>query len=245
MNKAIPVLAIAVLTATTLQAQETQRGVKLGIKASPNIAWIHSDTKELKSDGVRLGFSFGLLTDFRLGNNNYALSTGLLLNITGGNQRSDQFDFDQDISGITVRRSVEAMTFKRKLQFVELPVLIKLRTNEIGYMTYFGQLGFGSAYNINAKGDRYTMDSITGEMSRESDANISDQTAIFRASLIVGAGAEYNIAGNTSILFGVNYNHGFTDAFNSKGKLFEVEGNNKVETHGKLSFVELALGVYF
>lgn len=243
MKKAIPVIAVALVTATAVQAQETQRGVKLGIKLSPNLGWIHSDTKELEGDGIRLGFSFGLLTDFRLGNNNYALSTGLFLDMAGANQRSKEFTFNQDINGVNVPRTVPALSFARKFQFIELPVLIKLRTNEIGYMTYFGQLGFGSGYNISSKGDEYTM-GTDGNIAREDKANISDQTAIFRASLIVGLGAEYNISGNTSILVGLNYNHGFTDAFN-KGQLFQVDGGNKVETHGKQHYAELVLGVYF
>ena len=239
MKKAIPLLAVA-LIGTTAFAQETQRAVKLGIKAAPNLGWIHSDTKEVKSDGVRLGFTFGLMVDIRLGNNNYALATGAFLNISGANQRSEQFDFTDEQG---VRYTLPELALARKYQYVEIPVLIKLRTNEIGYMTYFGQLGFGSAYNISAKGDTYTLNT-DGSVTSSSNANISKQTALFRPSLIAGLGAEYNLAGNTSVLIGVNYNHGLTDVFN-KADLFTVEGNNKVEVHGKQHYVELVLGVYF
>ncbi|MBL8011285.1 MAG: hypothetical protein JNJ64_11810, partial [Flavobacteriales bacterium] len=71
MKKAFLSLALATLLALPSLAQES-RGFKLGIKAAPNLGWIKSTTKELEGDGVNLGFSFGLMGDFRLGSDNYA-----------------------------------------------------------------------------------------------------------------------------------------------------------------------------
>lgn len=249
MKKAFLPLAVAALLTTATTAQDS-RGVKLGIKAAPSLSWIRSSTKEIKGDGMNLGFSFGLMTDFRLGSDNYGLSTGLFLNLTGAKQKSTSYH--TKLAGLD--RTIPAFEFKRSYQYVELPILIKLKTNEIGYMTYYGQLGFGSAFCVTAKSDVYKYDAAaTGlgqdaKFTHEEKANILKETVPFRASLVVGIGAEYKFAGNTTMVFGLNYNNGFTDTFD-KQKLFKREANDEitdeVEVHGKLHYAELLLGVYF
>ncbi len=93
------------------------------------MGWISTDSKTLDSDGSRLGFRFGLLADVQLGSNaNYFFSTGLFLNNVGAKTK---FSLGDSLN--TVFKS------EVKYQYVELPVTIKLKTNEIGYMTYFGQ----------------------------------------------------------------------------------------------------------
>ena len=236
MTKAILPICTFLFLAASTQAQSTSgQPVRLGIKAAPNLAWVKSDTKELEGDGMKFGFLFGLMSDFRLGSDNYALSTGLFMNVTGANMQSRSFD-GVDGNGNTVKVD-QPLAFSYKYQFVEVPITIKLKTNEIGYMTYFGTLGFGSAYNVSAKGDEYSFNDSQG-IEREEDANVLKEMAVFRASLIVGAGLEYNIAGNTSIMAGINYNNSFTDVFDKS----EMLG---VEQHGKLHYLELNFGVFF
>lgn len=256
MKKGILTLAAIAALGHCGIAQDTDSpGFKLGIKVAPNLGWIKSDTKEVEGNGMAVGFTFGLMGDFRLGKDNYALSTGVFMNISGGNQVSKAFDLNTATTGdapSNVVVKVPALEFARRYQYVEIPILIKLKTNEMGYMTYFGQLGFGSAFNISAKSDEYTLENKTTDgigyssFVQEEKAKHTDETSPFRASLIVGAGAEYKFAGNTAMVFGVNYNNGFTDLF-QKGELFasDVALNDDVETHGKLHYLELLLGIYF
>lgn len=245
MNKVIPSLLALVILQGPLNAQD-DRGFKLGIKAAPNMGWIRSDTKELEGNGAAIGFSFGLLGDFRLGSDNYALATGLFLNLLNADQTSKAYQFTStDDQNNSVTLDIPSWEFNRRYQFVEVPVLVKLKTNEIGYMTYFGQLGFGSAFNVSARSDTYRFDSTKGEFTREEGDRVSEETNLFRASLVVGAGLEYKFAGNTALVVGINYNNGFTDAFSGKARLFDAGLKDKVETHGKLHYLELLLGVYF
>ncbi len=256
MKKGILTLAaIAVLGQSGIAQETDSPGFKLGIKVAPNLGWIKSDTKEVEGNGMAAGFTFGLMGDFRLGKDNYALSTGVFMNISGGNQVVKPFTLQTSTTGdapVNVNVGVPAHEFARRYQYVEVPIMVKLKTNEMGYMTYFGQLGFGSAFNISAKSDEYTLTTATpdgfnySEYVAEEKAKHSDETSPFRASLIVGAGAEYKFAGNTAMVFGVNYNNGFTDVF-SKGQLFlsNVDIKDNVETHGKSHYLELLLGIYF
>ncbi|MBK6627314.1 MAG: hypothetical protein IPG35_06925 [Flavobacteriales bacterium] len=114
-------------------------------------------------------------------------------------------------------------------------------------------MGFGSAFCVSAKSDEYSYNAVStgigadARFDREEKANILKETVPFRASLVVGVGAEYKFAGNTALVFGINYNNGFTDTFD-KAVLFDrkdAEVGDQVEAHGKLHYGELLLGVYF
>ncbi|MBL7950622.1 MAG: PorT family protein [Flavobacteriales bacterium] len=235
MKKALLILAAAALAAPTLNAQD-DAGVRLGIKVAPNMSWIKADTKGLDSDGSKVGLTFGLVTEFPLGSSgNYRFGTGLFLNYAGGNYKQSITYTDANNAQVT-----RDLSSKTKLQYIELPLTVKLMTNEIGYMRYYGRLGFSTAYNISAKGDYETIavaNGVTGLASFE-DEDIKDNIQPFRAGLIVGAGMEYNFSGSTTVQVGVNYHNGFTNL------LKDVKVGDK---NAKLlqNMLELDLAVFF
>ena len=87
-----------------------------------------------------------------------------------------------------------------------------------------------------------------GSVSKE-EVNFDDETNFFRASLIVGLGAEYNISGNTSLVFGVTYDNGLTNIFDEDGYNADVDGNGvnpkdkNIKAFSKA--IVLNLGVFF
>ncbi|MBK6893422.1 MAG: PorT family protein [Flavobacteriales bacterium] len=166
MKKVSAILCALALVVSSASAQD--KSVRFGIKFAPNLGFFHPDTKELKNDGVRFGYTFGLMGDFMMGaNQNYAVSTGLFLNNVGGKT--------------TFPYGNENLLTESKYQYIEVPITLKLKTNEIGYMTYYGQIGFGAAFNIAAKSDFDWPDS-TGKVVRFSDEKITDKTNLFKAS---------------------------------------------------------------
>lgn len=213
------------------------QGVRFGLKFSPNLSWAKPDAQDTENSGSRFGYSFGLLIDVPIGSNeNYAFSTGLLLNNTGGKYTAPYTYSNGDtLNPILTTEDVETTL---KLRYIEVPLTIKLKTNEIGYITYFGQIGFGTAFNIRAKADVETIDA-SGELSLIEDEDYGDLTNLFKASLIVGGGMEFNISGDTRLMAGVQYNGGFTNALDgvkdAEGKDVKVSQN----------YVELSIGVYF
>lgn len=229
MKKVAAMLCLLVLGATTgLYAQDGS--FRFGIKVAPNLGFIKPDTKELKSGGARFGYTFGLMGDFMIGSNhNYAFATGLFLNNVGG---KTTFPF-QD-------KNLETIT---KYQYIELPLTLKLKTNEIGYMTYYGQIGFGAAFNIAAKSDHDVYDPVAKAVTRVTDDNVMDHTQLFKASLVVGAGLEFNFSGNTSATVGVTYNNGFTNLYKDS-QITDANGN-KTDLKAKQNYLELSLGVFF
>jgi len=241
MRKAFVLLTVAVLANHTLSAQDTGNGgVRFGIKLAPNMAWVRSDTKNLDGDGSLLGYSFGLLTEFPIGQTgNYRFATGVFLNNIGGKLKST-YSYTQSVNGQDLQAKVVAST-TTNLRYAEIPLTIKMMTNEIGLVRYFGQLGVSTAFNLRAKQDIESTTTVGTSTTTFSDTKVDvmDNTNLFKAGLVVGAGLEYNVAGNTSILAGITYNNAFTTVNKKDG----VTGFDGAKLYA--DYLELTLGVFF
>ncbi|HQV50982.1 MAG: PorT family protein [Flavobacteriales bacterium] len=240
MKKAFAILAVTLIGATTLNAQ-SDNSVRLGIKVSPNMAWIRTDTKGLESDGSLIGYSFGLMAEFPFGaNGNYRFATGLtLLNIGGKTETSYEVDSSSVVTSV---RSIQ----KTRLRYIEIPLALKLMTNEIGYMRYFGQLGFDAGVNLRAKQDIETV-TTTNNVSTTAtvdEDDVKDEVNPVKLGFQIGGGAEYNFSGSTSMLIGIAYHSSFTTLF--KKGTFNTDDTTllyKAKTYA--DYFELSLGVYF
>lgn len=107
----------------------------------------------------------------------------------------------------------------------------------MGGLKYFGQLGLGMGVRINSKAkEEYDLNNKTTSIDYVS---IDGDTRLFRASMILGVGVEYPFDSNTSGVFSVNFNNGFTNALK----------DDNIITHdksiGKPNFIEFSFGVMF
>lgn len=195
--KRILVVLLLFAAFTSAQAQK----VSLGLTAAPGIAWLKPDTEGLEGDGSKVAFSYGILFDYNF-TDNYSFSSGIEVAYNGG--KIINRDTSTSLTG-------EITTFK--LQYIELPLSLKMKTNEIGYITYFGRFGFIPAYNLKAKGELDVAGTIT-EFDLEDDINK------FNLSLLIGAGIQYSISGETALLASINFKNGFLDALDGGPKAF-------------------------
>jgi hypothetical protein len=231
MKKIILFITAVVLT-TSLTAQT--KAWKIALHVDPNVSWIKPDNKNISAGDNKLSFGFGVAID-KMFTDNYAIGTGFNIINTGG--QLSYFDQRTTENGLlTIRRMERAY----KLQYLEIPLTLKLRTNEIGYMTYWAQVGVGVGVNIKAKSDDVidykkiengtSPDTLrwidATSLSDESieDEDIGGDIGIFRASLIVAGGIEYNLSGDASIVAGVCFNNAFTNILKNEGV---VTSNNE------------------
>lgn len=241
MKKGFALAAIVLLASSTMSAQEAE-GVRFGLKLAPNIAWLRPDSKGITSDGTRLGYAFGLLTEFPVGQQgNYRFATGAFLYNQGGKYTVD-LTYQTGPADPDQTRSLEN---EAMLRYVEIPLTMKLMTAEIGYMRYYGQIGFSTAFNVRAKADQTRPvyfdapgNAYVKEFETVEDEDIKDQINTFKAGLILGAGMEYNFSGTTALLVGVTYNNSFTNILN------DVEYNGK-KAKVYSDYFELTVGMYF
>ena len=253
----------------TLASSAQESVWKIGFKVNPNISWIKPDAKYINAEGSNLRFGFSLMIDKHF-TDNYAFGTGLNIFQTGG-KLSYLRKTNEVINGFSGSYDViSRLDRSYKLQYGEIPLTLKLRTNEIGYITYWGQFGLGLGFNIRSKSD----DSIdyvsqnTGDASEPwvdstinslevEDEDIKDDISIFRTSLIIGAGIEYSLSGTTSIIAGVTFNNGFSDCLRGKGVqtddrdaiIYEGTGAEQkpreYDLKGYGNFIELNVGILF
>ena len=90
-----------------------------------------------------------------------------------------------------------------------VPIGLKLQTNQIGYVTYFTDLGLDPKIVISRKAD-IPSQNIT-------DENASNELRLFNLSYHVTAGIEYSMGGSTALVFGLNFDNNFLDITKDNG----------------------------
>ncbi|WP_374166531.1 porin family protein [Arcticibacter sp. MXS-1] len=217
MKKQLFILTVALLPLFS-KAQSTVDNFQLGFTTSPNIAWFSVDDNRngVSNDGVRTGFSYGVLADLGFARN-YYFSTGFTLtSVNGKTSRTE--------GGNTYYSDVY------KIRYIDVPLTLKLKSNPNQMGRFYGQFGLGMGVKTSAKGT--SSSKLLGETPVETDNARIDDVNTFRLSLVAGAGAEWAVKDNLSILTGLTYNNGFTKV---------VSGNPGM----KNSYLALTLGVFF
>ena len=216
--KKLLIIAAFILGSLSLFAQE-EPAFHFGVKASPSLAWLRSDTKGYASDGSKFGFSYGLITDFNFASK-YAFSTGIDITYRGG-----KFKTVQELKTKVNEDSVISTSASYVLQYLEIPITLKLKTNEIGSVTYYVQVGVAPGINIRARknyasstqttvlGTKYTTTAEENKLDAQNEINS------LSLSMIIGGGVEYTLSGQTVLVGGIQFNNGFLDVFDDTPKV--------------------------
>lgn len=240
---------------TPAVAQEV-KPVRLGFAIAPALTWLTSDTRGIDTKGQRIGFAYGVLVDFTIAkSNNYALATGFFINHSGGKLQYIDAQ-SKSPSDPSVTRQTANTDIAAKIQYIEVPFTLKLKTNEIGYMSYFGQFGVLGGVKLGAKQNgEFTFNEFGTNPQLIDNEGYNDDTRLFNAGLLIGIGTEYNISGNTNLVFGIQYYRGFTNVLDRK-VLVTNENNDIVldenlnprvgsKASAFLNHVALQIGVIF
>lgn len=205
------------------------KSVAMGVKLAPNIGWLKVDGDGYNSEGIVPGLSWGLITDFYFAQN-YAFSTGFTVSFHNG--RISYPDIQSDAIGLLDRRY--------RLKYIDIPLMVKMKTNQIDKFRFFGQIGVQPGVRIASKAkDTFIASSPVFTVNRDWH-NIDSQTHLFRATMIVGAGIEYPIDKSSAIIAGINFVNGLSDALKGKNA---VDGT--INHKGIPNAFELSLGVIF
>ncbi|MBL4624754.1 MAG: PorT family protein [Flavobacteriales bacterium] len=235
INKALFTTVVGLLFTLMTIGQDVKK-VAIGLYGSGNVSWLKPDVDGkyvYDRKGVGLGYGAGVAFDFALfGSKNYSFVAGVGVLYHSG--KLTYPDVYTPTSGLHIAGTT---TSNYKLSYIDIPVLLKLKTNEIGYLTYYIEVGSSIGVKYKARADwQGTYDNgIYQESANEEDADVTKETNLFRFPLVVGAGIEYNLSGNTSLVVGLVYNNGFTNAFawgNNNANVYAVDDNGNVLLDG-------------
>lgn len=223
MKKALLALLVSGATIGAATAQ-----VEIGLKVSPSVTHLRADSPAangFQNEKSKLGIGGGIIVDYFFGQN-YAFSTGLELTGKGGT-----------VSFFDPARNAR-IEQKIGLQYLQVPVTVKLFTNDIATDTklYFqlgGSLNAAIAGRIN--GDKRFVDPATAQ-----ETKASKHVIIPDAGLRAGFGVEYQLGQSTKMLAGLSYHRGLLNIDNYFG---DERGFKDVEL--KNSEFALDLGIKF
>jgi hypothetical protein len=250
------ILIAVLLLSNTVFAQTKDNSAnqfkyRFGVKIAPNVAWLKSDDKLLTNDKATVNFSYGLTFDYRLSKSKtFMFTTGFdVTNINSKSTINKVLSFTNPKYNATDISSTKDLTsnstkYSNKLKYLEIPLLFSGRTKEIGYMTYFFQAGFTPSFLLNQKA-YITPDNskiaIDGKVLLNSDlkedyVTKQDDIAMLRMGYILGAGAEYNLQGTTSLIGSIRFNNGLFNIMKDPNKEFQKVKN---------SYISLNIGIVF
>nr|NQU94182.1 PorT family protein [Bacteroidota bacterium] len=240
MNRKTILLTLTCLMITsTIFAQ--MKPFRFGLKVAPNVGWLSPDSDDYESDGSVAGFSWGFISDFTI-TENYFVGTGFNISYLNGKLKypSEMFLDDDTIP--------TPGTLKRKYNFryIDVPLTLKMKTNQFNSLQFYGQIGFSLGFNIKTKASDVFTYKIEDEMGDEytsisDESSITDETTFLHGSLVLGGGLEYYIDNSTSIIVGLTYYNGLSNVLKGENKAFDPPIDQKAIPH----FIELTLGVIF
>lgn len=239
------------------QDENNIKNFRFGLKTAGQLTWYKpDDKKKYTSGGVSAKGCYGLMMEFRL-NKVASIAMGFQVDYFGGKldmldtsyyflSKDSEFLEPGDSTTGSVRYQLNNRVYKTT--YVTLPFTLKLKTPEIGIMTYYGQFGINTSVRAKSRVNDEVRAAVSGGSATQTDLLNSSDMNIFMFALNVGGGAEMNVAGSTSFVFGLNWYNGFSNVLKSESKyLFRTPSNNSEATkqNAKASAIVLTVGVLF
>lgn len=180
---------LAVLAPGSIQAQDyygssyDTRKVIMGITFSPNMSWLNYDSEGDIEKEIGFGYGYGLLADFRV-SQNYYFSTGFLINNLKATSDAGTPGTPSDYH----------------LQYLKVPITLKLKSTQRYYRSYYGQFGFSGGLKIRGK----------QRTQNDEKQDLNEAAEALRLGLQIGGGIEWQLDHKLSMMTGLTYNSGFT-----------------------------------
>lgn len=181
---------------------------RLGFQASPQMSWMSSSKSNISNIELRPGIKYGLEADiFLAGFPRYLFNTGIFV---ANHSFSAHYDVNEPffINEVTFSEPVD-LTFK--LNYIEIPLDIKLKSDQFYRMTFYGQFGLTNMINLSASAassdSKFSGDNVNNGLSNR-------VIKPFNLCMMMGGGVEYDVGGNTALNFGIQYSNGLIDVTN-------------------------------
>lgn len=250
-TKKTPILLLALLINCSIFGQDLApvgRVLQFGFRVSPNVTWAKIKSGPAKREGTGLGFSYGLEANYKFGPNYFLCMEAIITSMKNSISLKDSF-YQGDGSVGSYYSDIK-QTYK--FQYVQIPITMKMKTNTINGTRYFFQAGVAPSVlisrNVKVSANKSLLNDGEWFSPNASDYDIGDfqldpnnsntksfdnKIGVFRVPLVLGAGVEYDLSGNTAFTAGIRWDNGFTDIFRDKN------------TVGINNYLGLSVGILF
>ena len=228
--------------------------IRFGLKIMPSLNWYSPDkTAKYTSNGTNLGFGWGLTIENKItktasfvwglemrydkGDINYIDSTYYLVH-------NDEFINIEDTAGKAYTTYL-LKNRKHNTNYITIPLMLKLKTSEIGYMTYYGELGVLTQFKLKGKATDEVNDfGNTNDISRE-DITISEEMNLVKFNFAVGGGLEWNMSGSTAVTLAIHYNFGLSNVYKKESEYLYSNSAEKIKQNATGNNVAISIGMLF
>ena len=224
----IRLLAISLLLFFTKAGFSQHSSVRLGLKVAPCISWMNPNEKTYTYNGASAGVSFGFISEFHF-SEHYAITSGFNFSFLSGNL---QFPHVQSPDTGLLDR-------KYNFRYLEIPLMVKMKTKDYGNFSFFGQIGFGTGFNLRTQVKDNFMTQNHGTLTDKKNLT-TGEVCFMRESIIVGLGTEYKIDESISLIVGFSYSNSLNNVLLGKNTK-----DNSLKNRSSLNYVELDIGVLF
>ncbi len=201
--------------------------IRIGIYGDFGLSYLKPKANDYVSDGIRGSYSYGLVVDDNF-TRNYTFSTGVRFSSYGGKL---MFNDTIPAQGSTL--------LKYRVNYLEIPLALKLKTNEMGYFKPFVQIGLNNGFRLSATTDNEF--TATGASSPTITENVDavDLTSFYRLSLEFGIGSEFSISQSLSAFAILTFQNGLTNSLTGTN----WDWTESKETKNSAMFKKFALTV--
>ncbi len=259
MKKALFILLSLLIGGKYAFAQDENelKNFRFGLRTGGMLCWYKpDDKKKFESGGVTAKGSYGLMMEFRL-NKVAVIATGLQVDYDGGKlnmldtnyyflSKDDEFLSKEDTAGVPYD-SYQLLSRQYNTTYITIPFTMKLKTQEIGYFTYYGQFGLNNSIRLKSRVNDQDKTMSGGSADQTELENTNDMN-MFRFALNIGGGMEWNLSGSTSLVFGLNWYNGFSNVLKKESRyVFRTPFNDNeyVTQKATSNAVCLTIGVLF
>lgn len=220
---------------------KAQEGFRFGLRVTPLISFAKLDSAKkepkLTEGSSKMGFSGGLVFTYGF-MENVAIESGVNVAMMG--------------YSIKTKNTTPIVTNKYSLTYVNIPVMLKLRTNELGGSGIYAKGYFGGTLGLKVGASANASESQTPFLDKGKNS-IGNHMQPFGVWFNFGGGVDWDIDGVGTIDLGLVYGLGLTNSLR-KGYSYvagkDGNGNDiKVEPYkdlrAKLSYIGLNIGFWF
>ena len=227
---------------------EAQKKFRFGFQASPSWSWLSTNDRKIEGVSSNWGIKIGALGEFYFADN-YAITTGLGFGFNqGGSLQNGYAQYkpwdESDLSELPSDIFALDAKLHYRVNYVEIPLGLKMR----------GGSGEDARFKFYAKAPIFTLGFVskgTGDIRGTNNQNledidIKDEVRGLSLSWGLGAGIEYEIATNATLVTGLVFQKQFTDLTRSELVSNDPIGDlNKKDSKATFGNIALRVAVFF